>query len=240
MGADPVVVAAQQELPPVQAAEDRAGAFPEVAVAEVAEMRDGVLGAHGRVPVRDRRLVVLVDGCEWRGPSHTGHRGRRRRRGLSSGPRRFAAGDIGGLARGDHPSGPNGVARCRSTDWTRPGSGQKRHGQSRAFLQSWTTITRRAMPTALAGSRQMPISSGRVMAQPSAGLETMAGPRTSQASDSRKSKTCSSGGASAASNTNRLSPDGIRISSCRFAPWWSVTTRSRPSWRLFSISRTTC
>jgi hypothetical protein len=43
-------------------------------VAEVAEVPDGVLRPHSRVPPRDQRLVVLLDGSERAGGCILGER----------------------------------------------------------------------------------------------------------------------------------------------------------------------
>ena len=63
--AGPVVVAADEVAPaPVEPGEDRAGPVFGAAVAEVAEVPDGVLRADGVVPSGDQHLVVLLNGGE--------------------------------------------------------------------------------------------------------------------------------------------------------------------------------
>ncbi len=62
--ADLVVVAPNQELAAVEPREDLPGPGLGAAVAEVAEVPDGVAWTDGRVPARDQALVVGLDGVE--------------------------------------------------------------------------------------------------------------------------------------------------------------------------------
>ena len=72
---DAVVVAADEEAPAaVQAREDLPGVGLGAAVAEIAEVPDGVAGADGRVPARDEALVVGLDRVEGTSQPHPAFR----------------------------------------------------------------------------------------------------------------------------------------------------------------------